>query len=340
MRLLFMGDIMGHDAQIEAAYDSVSGTYQYDDVFEKISPLIKKADFAIANLEVTLAGEPYMGYPQFSSPDVFASACKKSGINVLLNANNHACDRRKQGILRTIETLDSLHILHTGSFADPIDRQMNNLLILEKNSIRIGILNYTYGTNGIPAGEPTIINLIDSTQMAKDIQEAENDSLDKLIMVLHWGKEYQSIPNEQQKQLAKFLFAKGVDIIIGSHPHVIQPMEYDSATPATKEHFIAYSMGNFISNQRTKPRDGGAMIQLTLKKDSTCVISQKAYYLTWVNKYKQNGKSKFQILPAAKYEKIQDDLLSEEAKYKLNVFLKNSRALLDTNNREVKELTE
>ncbi len=334
--LVFMGDIMGHDAQLRSAYDSLTDTYDYSEVFAKISPLIKQADFAIANLEVTLAGPPYSGYPQFSSPPQLAEACRKSGIDVLLNANNHACDRRKNGIIHTIRTLDSLKIKHLGSYLDTSDRASRNLLILHKNGIRIGLLNYTYGTNGIPASPPTIINLIDTLQMARDIQASRKDSLDKLIILLHWGKEYHPLPDEAQKDLAAFLFRQGADIIIGSHPHVIQPMEYEAPSANSPEHLIVYSLGNFVSNQRTQPRDGGAMFSLQLrKKDGKCFISQKGYYLTWVHKYKQNGKYHFEILPAAVYENNPD--LDAASQKKLKSFLIYARTLLNAENKLIFE---
>ena len=119
--LLFIGDIMGHGSQIQSAFNKDSKTYDYASVFSKVTPIIKRTDFAIANLEVTLAGPPFTGYPQFSSPDALAVACKNSGIDVLVTANNHSCDRRKNGLLRTIHVLDSLEIKHTGTFKNPID---------------------------------------------------------------------------------------------------------------------------------------------------------------------------------------------------------------------------
>ncbi len=329
--LVFMGDIMGHDAQLQSAYNSLTDTYDYKEVFAKVSPLIRQADFAIANLEVTLAGKPYSGYPQFSSPPQLAEACRESGIDVLLNANNHACDRRKDGIIHTIMTLDSLHIKHIGSYLDSADRASRNLLVLSKNGIRVGLLNYTYGTNGIPVTPPTIVNRIDTAQMAKDLRASRHDSLDKRIVILHWGKEYHPLPDSSQKALAGFLFSHGADIIIGSHPHVIQPMKYIPATDSSREHLIVYSLGNFVSNQRTQPRDGGAMFTLQLrKKDGKCFISQKGYSLTWVHKYKQNGKYHFEILPAAAHENNPD--LEPAARQKLKAFLKNSRNLLHTYN--------
>ena len=145
---LFMGDIMGHRPQIRSAWQEETKKYDYEEVFSPLEDIIWSSDFAIANLEVTLAGGPYTGYPQFSSPDELAVACKNSGMDVLVTANNHSCDRKNKGIIRTVNVLDSLNILHTGTFKDLGERESKNLLILSKDGIKVGVLNYTYGTNG------------------------------------------------------------------------------------------------------------------------------------------------------------------------------------------------
>ncbi len=339
--VIFMGDIMGHDAQIKAAYDKESQTYDYTSVFEKISPLIASADIAVANLEVTLAGKPFKGYPQFSSPDALAVAAKTAGIDVFVTANNHSCDRGKEGILRTLNVLDSLEIAHTGTFQDSINRAADNLLVLEKNGIKLGLLNYTYGTNGLPAPPPTVVNRIDTLQMSADIKEAESAELDKLIVVLHWGIEYKRQPNQKQRDLANFLFDKGVDVIIGSHPHVIQGLEYRTDSTTQKEQFIAYSLGNFVSNQRAKTKDGGLMVALTFTKneEEKVSITEKGYYLTWVHRPKtEEGNYKFEILPCASVEAEDFEGLDEISKNKMQYFINDSRKLLENENTNVFEL--
>lgn len=336
--LLFIGDIMGHDSQIASALDPATGKYSYDGVFDQVGGIIKEADFAIANLEVTLAGPPFKGYPQFSSPDALAVSCQENGIDVLVTANNHSCDRGKGGILRTLNTLDSLKIKHTGTFRNQNERSSENLLVLEKNNIKIGILNYTYGTNGLPAPSPTVVNLINRTQILKDIESSKSENLDKLIVVLHWGKEYQPLPSKKQIDLGDFLFESGVDIVIGSHPHVLQPMEYHEKNDQQKERFIAYSLGNFVSNQRTSPRDGGAMVQLTISKENNeTSITNQGYYLTWVNKPK-TGSNRFQIISCDSYEKKEFEGLDAGAVNKMKIFTDNSRNLLQKNNVAVEEI--
>jgi len=339
LSLLFIGDIMGHDSQINAAFNKELDGYDYNGVFEKIKPILQKPDFAIANLEVTLAGPPFKGYPQFSSPDELAVACQNNGIDVLVTANNHSCDRRKSGIIRTLDALDSLNILHTGTFRNAAEHESNNLLILNKNNIRVGLLNYTYGTNGIPTPAPTIVNRIDWKNIAKDIEASKSQNLDKLIVFLHWGKEYQSQPSTDQVDLANYLFSNGADIIIGSHPHVLQKMEYRKSLDNSKETFIAYSLGNFVSNQRVRKRDGGAMVELTLTKTNEVTnIEKSGYHLIWVHKPVVNGKSSFQIIAAQSYEQNQFEGMSPTQVDQLKLFIEDSRQLLNSENLEVNEL--
>ena len=334
MSLLFMGDLMGHGPQIDGAYDPYTKTYNFHPVFDKVKHKFKNVDFSIANLEVTLAGKPFKGYPQFSSPDEFASACLNSGINVLVTANNHSCDRGKKGVIRTLDVLDSLGITHTGTFRNQEEFNEKNLLILSKNGISVGILNYTYGTNGIPIPEPTIVNTINLEKIKVDIEKAKQQAIDKLIVVIHWGIEYHQKPNKEQVNIANFLFDNGVDIIIGGHPHVLQPMHFYPITGLRNEKLITYSLGNFVSNQRKSPSDGGAMLEITLFKDATSTrIINHGYYLVWVNKFPiENGKySHFEVLPCKEYESNNFKDLDEKTIKQMNVFIKNSRNLFKDN---------
>lgn len=334
LSLLFMGDIMGHTPQIEGAYNPETKSYDYTPMFEKIKHKFQQVDFAIANLEVTLAGKPFKGYPQFSSPDALAVACKNSGIDVLVTANNHSCDRGKTGIIRTLDVLDSLKIAHTGTFRNRDEFEKNNLLILSKNGISVGILNYTYGTNGISIPEPTIVNLIDLEKIKLDIANAKMQPIDKLIVMIHWGVEYQQQQSKKQENIAQFLFDNGVDIIIGGHPHVLQPMHYSPITSLQNECLVVYSLGNFVSNQRKSPCDGGAMIEITLFKDAqTTQIINHGYHLVWVNKtQKHNSKHcLFEILPCREYENDNFKNLNEKAIQEMKIFIENSRDLFKNN---------
>ena len=327
MSLIFAGDIMGHGGQIEAAHNSATNTYNYDNVFAEIKTTLSRPDFAIANLEVTLAGPPYSGYPQFSSPDKLAEACKKSGIDILVTANNHSCDRGGKGIKRTIEVLDKLAIPHNGTYKNTQDRQFRNLLILRKKNMRIGLLNYTYGTNGLKAPRPTSVNYIDTNQMLLDIEQSKKEELDGLIAVVHWGKEYQTQPNKYQKRIAEFLFRQGVNIVIGGHPHVIQRSEFNKE----KNQLVAYSLGNFVSNQASTNTDGGMMLEITLEKvNGVLKIKDAFYHLIWVHKPTRKGQKIFEVLPCSKFP-LAKIITNKSYLLKMKSFIENAREIMKDN---------
>ena len=176
LRLLFVGDLMQHQGQINAARTSTG--YDYSTCFTYVKEEIKKADLSIANLEVTLGGKPYKGYPAFSAPDEFLTAIHDAGFNVLVTANNHSLDRGKSGLERTIQLIDSLKVPHAGTYINADEREKKYPLLLEKNGFRIALLNYTYGTNGIPVTPPNIVNYIDTAIIAKDITDSMTVDMD------------------------------------------------------------------------------------------------------------------------------------------------------------------
>jgi poly-gamma-glutamate synthesis protein (capsule biosynthesis protein) len=340
LSLLFIGDIMGHGPQITSVYDKTTKTYNYNSVFKYVKPHIENSDFCMANLEVTLAGPPYKGYPQFSSPDQLAEACKVSGIDALVTSNNHSCDRGDDGVIRTIDVLDSIDILHTGTFKDSADRQKNNPLIIEQNCIRVAFLNYTYGTNGLKNHYPAMVNRLEKDIIKADIEVAKKLNVDKIIVVTHWGLEYKPQPDSKDVEMGKFIFEAGADIIIGSHPHVLQKMIWEKKTDIkTKEEAIVYSLGNYVSNQRARYKDGGAMFQITLQKvDGEVSIKNTGYYLTWVYTPIVNGVKKYHVLPAAWFENKPDFFDNIESFNKMKLFLSDSRELYGKYNMNVPEI--
>ena len=348
LSMLFLGDIMQHDSQIEGAYDTLTKKYDYSSCFQYVKPFIDSVDLAIGNLEVTLAGLPYKGYPLFSAPDELASTLKDIGLDVLVTANNHRVDRGSRGLERTIALLDSLQIPHTGTFIDTVTRMDDYPLMVHKNGFSICLLNYTYGTNGMPVEKPNMVNRIDTVQIKIDLAKAKGFNPDVIIVFMHWGSEYQSLPSKFQKDISDFCFLHGAKLVIGSHPHVLQPIEWRKET----DQLIAYSLGNFVSGQRKRYTDGGLMLTVELEKismsDSSSVtrIHDSAYQLEWV--YRTSGRDKkYFILPAHQFE----DRLSEEHqaisesnlnlplvdKKAFQLFLDDSRSLLNKYNLEVKE---
>lgn len=336
LSLLFAGDIMGHDSQIASAYDAVNKKYDYTSCYQFVKPYIESVDLAIGNLELTLAGPPYKGYPAFSSPDALAVTLRDVGFDVLVTANNHSCDKGKRGIERTIEMLDSFKIEHTGTFVDEASRLNDYPLMLTKNGIKLALLNYTYGTNGIPVPSPTIVNPIDTVQMAKDIAKAKRDSAEVIISFVHWGSEYQSQANAFQKMITNFLFKKGVQLVIGAHPHVLQPIEFDKM----QNRLVVYSLGNFVSGQRDRYKNGGAMLRVDLMKiqnDSVEIVTidSASYILQYIHR---DAAKDYYILPVPSFENDTTNFLRTEiAKQTFKTFVDDSRALLNKSTKKIPE---
>jgi len=338
LSLLFVGDIMGHDEQIWSAENRETHLYNYDDVFQYIKPLLSEADITIANFEVTLAGPPYTGYPTFSSPAALAVSCKTAGIDYFVTANNHAADRGKKGIQGTINRLDSIGIPHTGTFLDKAQRDSLYPLMINKDGLSIALLNYTYATNGITVPDPVIVNMLDKNLITRDIQKAKEKNAGLIILFLHWGTEYDTIPSKSQTDLAAYFFSTGVDLIIGSHPHVLQKMIWSKSTEEGKNGIVAYSLGNFVSNQRKPKTDGGSMIriELTLNKNSF-YISNAGYYLTWVYTPIENFRKKFFILPCSEFENKPAFFKNPSDYALMKRFISDSRSLFNNQNLNIKE---
>jgi poly-gamma-glutamate capsule biosynthesis protein CapA/YwtB (metallophosphatase superfamily) len=219
---------------------------------------------------VTLPGvPPYTGYPMFRSPNALGEALKEAGFDLLVTANNHSADGRLIGVNGTLDCLDGLDVAHTGTFRNAAERDALYPLMFYRKGMKLAMLNYTYDTNGMPIPEPTVINLIDTVQIAKDLALALSVQPDFIIVVMHWGLEYQTKESPDQRKQAEFLLRNGADIVIGSHPHVVQPIKEIQTTTAdgqTVRGLVVYSMGNFISNQNKPETDGGMMFTMQLIK--------------------------------------------------------------------------
>lgn len=324
--LLFAGDAMQHLPQVYAA--KTDSSYNYDTVFELVKEKISKADIAAVNFETTLGSEPYKGYPLFSSPNEFASALSNTGFDIFFTANNHALDTGKKGLEQTLQYIKSQGVKQTGTFESQEKRILNYPLMIIKNGIRIAFLNYTYGTNGLLIEKPNIVNLIDTFLIKEDLETTKRLKPDIMIAVMHWGEEYYTSPSLKQEEMAQFLLRSGVRIIIGHHPHVVQPIqtnrENDSIT-----HTVFYSLGNFVSNQRKLNTDGGMLAEIVITKDSVDAfinIESVDYSLVWVHKYFNKKKPVYRILPIDKeLEAMQNKYeLSPSEKYTLERFVKTS----------------
>ena len=298
-----VGDLMSHGAQL---IDAKKGNgYDFNHMFSAITPFTSFADLTLGNFETVTAGAEngFTGYPAFNTPVEFAEAIKEAGFDVFTTANNHCLDRGFLGIERTISALNNLNVYQTGTFST--ESESEKILIVEVKNIKLAILAYTYGTNGInpPSGKSWSVNYINSSNMKRDVESAKSLGADKIIACVHWGDEYQRTPNQKQISVANELFGYGVDIIFGSHPHVIQPMETKTVLDdqgKQKKVFIIWSMGNFISNQRKRYTDSGVIINICLVKNlitEETKIDKIDYIPTYVSNL--NG---FSILPV--YESI------------------------------------
>jgi poly-gamma-glutamate capsule biosynthesis protein CapA/YwtB (metallophosphatase superfamily) len=304
VRIALTGDIMGHLPLVQSMYQPENQRYDYFPAFLYIAPYFTSCDVVIGNLEVTLAGPPYTGYPMFSSPDDLVTSLQKAGFNFLITANNHSYDKGKAGLVRTLNVLDSLQMLHTGTFRDTTERENTYPFIWEvKKGFRMAVLNYTYGTNGLTVYPPNVVNMIDTAIIRKELIKARAMNPDFILTTFHWGEEYQRKESSEQRRIAQFCADHGADAIVGGHPHVVQPMAWISpASDSVKKVPVFYSLGNFLSNQREPYRDGGLIGEILLvKKNNTTHIHSIRYFPTWVYKKEKHPVS-YTIIPVQKFE--------------------------------------
>jgi len=289
VKMSITGDLMCHMWQMDNARQP-DGSYDFHYAFQHVKPYLSDADLTVGNLETTFAGADigHSGYPMFNAPDALGEALRDAGFDLLSTANNHSNDKREAGILRTLEVLDTLGISHVGTYASQEDR--DTILIKEINGMTFAFISYSYSTNGIPlaAGKPYLCNLLDDgTALAEDIRRARALDPDFVIVMPHMGDEYALTPRQVYRDWADLMFDAGADIILASHPHVLQPAEFRRHTDengVTRDCFIIYSLGNFISSQRDVPRDAGLILNLYFKREpgEKATLDRVGFMPTWV----------------------------------------------------------
>ncbi len=327
--LTAVGDIMVHDPQLKSQFDSKSNTYSFDNNFKYITPYVSKSDLAIANLETTLAGsdKTYSSFPRFNSPDELASAIKNSGFDIVSTINNHSYDRSSDGVYRTLDILRSKDLKTVGTRKNESE---SNYLVEDVDGVKLGITSYSYGQvsgnnkalNGLPVKSSDLnnLNIFTSNDVNKafneikaTLDEMNKNKTDLQVVMLHWGNEYNRYPDEFQNELARMLCDYGVDIIIGSHPHVVQPIEMIKSDKNDNQTLVIYSLGNFLSNQRNeilnkKYTEDGVIVNINISKNletDETKISSVDYIPTWVNKYiDKNGKYTYEIIPLISKDQI------------------------------------
>jgi len=282
--LAVAGDTVGHNPLNQDAYDSASGRYDYTRLYADVQHHIEEADYAIVNLETTLSGGTPSGYPQFNSPDDWAVGLKNAGFDLASTANNHTRDRGYDGIFRTLDVLDQVGLAHVGTYRSQAERDENSgIVVADVGGISVAFLCYTYGLNGYTIAEDmdwcvnrfnldyaTDLSTPDTGLLQRDLAAAQALEPDLIAVIMHWGVEYQNQPNAYQQEMAEFLVANGADLVLGSHPHVIQRYEtVTAAAPDGSERtgFVIYSLGNFVSNQYYDYTNMTIILKLTLRKD-------------------------------------------------------------------------
>ncbi len=319
-----IGDIMAHEPQI-IAQKKDGDIYDFDNNYDKVRFLFKGMDLMVANLETTLSGKEkrFSGYPLFNAPDELAEAVSNAGIHVVSLANNHIYDRSESGFFRTIGVLEEFSIFPVGVRKDTTQRQY---IIRDVNGIKIGITAFTYETakvnglktiNGLLISDKVspLLNSFDpsdvigeSKRMKQVVNQMKADSVDLTIFMMHWGQEYNTSPNSYQVELATLLNHFGVDLIIGSHPHVVQPLGFIQHPETQHKTFVAYSLGNFISNQRFETlrnyhTEDGLLVKVELMKPAgeKVRIEKVRYFPLWVNRELRNNKQFYEVLNCIDY---------------------------------------
>ncbi|MDO3676991.1 CapA family protein [Paenibacillus ehimensis] len=308
IRMMRTGDKQGGSA------DNQGELYDFGQAFEPVARYLQDAHLTIGNLETTFAGGPDDGYtkprrnpkngnPTFNCPDAFASALKAAGFNVLATANNHCMDYGVRGLRRTLELLDKNGIAHVGTYRNR--QESRSLCVQEVEGVRIGILSYTRDTNGIPVpkSQPAGVKKLVRTSMRKDLKRLRAIS-DFIIVCMHCGYEYHQRPAVHQKKLVRFLFRQGADVVLGSHPHVLQPAVCRTVKDIggrTRKRFAVYSLGNFIST-RLHGKDAaltGLIVRIKLRKASSGSVRLAGveYIPTWVCMTKNGTEKKCRIVP-------------------------------------------
>lgn len=342
LRIAVVGDLMCHSPQFNYAKVS-KDSFDFNPVYRYIKESLENADFTFGNLETVIGemGSVYLGYPRFKSPKDYVTALANNGFDFLCFANNHTLDQAEKGILNTIQTLNENSIGYTGAFNSQSDR--DSIRILNLNGIKIALLAYSYGTNGnvIPKGKEYLINLIDYNLIEKDILSAKQSSAEIVLVNFHFGNEYQRFPSDYQKEVVKKTIEFGADLITASHPHVIQPIEFYKTNCATLDSaVVAYSLGNFISNQRKRYTDAGVILYLNLEKNlNTKKIELKSveYLPTWVFKGKTDFGNEFIILPLSKdIDSLKFNFISDSDKARMKQALTDTQEIITVYTKGIK----
>lgn len=295
LRVVMVGDMLMHERVIESGARE-DGGYNFDHLFSNVKDTIEAADLALVNQETILGGTELRlsGYPCFNSPYELGDSLVNAGFDVVLHATNHTLDKGKSGVLNCMNYWNETHpqVAYLG-INESAAMQEDYLYIYEHEDMKIAVLNYTYGTNGInpPEDMPYIVNYMDKEKMAQDLKKAEEQA-DFTIVCPHWGTEYVLSETKSQANMATFLSENGADLIIGTHPHVIEPIKWVE-TDAGKT-LVYYSIGNFVNGtsgtgQGTMNRMVGGIADVTLTRDESGNVIIEEYGVIPIVSHIENG---------------------------------------------------
>ena len=311
-----VGDILMWKSQIDAARQNGSDVYSFAGVFAPVASILQSADFTIGNLETTFSGsaQPFQigsartGFPRFNCPDQLALDLRDAGFDLLTTANNHCLDGGWTGLCRTLDVLDRSQLAHTGTYRTR--EESLQPFITEKNGIRIGVLAYTYGTNKqrIPLAKPWMVNLLQPDRITAEIASLR-PQVDFLIVCLHFGVEFRYRPTLNQRRLVQSLLEAGSDVILGAHPHVLQPIvtpRIPTGGGSYRQTVAAYSLGNFTSARMLGIRQSqcGTILLITAEKDESqqaVVIPAISAVPTYCQRIAGKGQSRFRVMPLRGY---------------------------------------
>lgn len=292
--LVAVGDNLIHNTLIDAGKTS-DGTLDYNSFYANIKKDISAADIAVINQETMLGGSEfeYAGYPQFNTPWEVGEAAIAAGFDIFTCATNHSMDVGFKGIEQECKFFDARpEVTHIGT--NDTEEDYNTIVYYEKNGIKFAILNYTYGTNGIPRpeGKSWCVNMMDKEKITSDVNTAKQNA-DAVIVFPHWGTENSSSVSDYQKEYVQLFSELGVDIVIGAHPHVLQPVEWVTNEQTGKKMLVYYSLGNFISHQTSVDQLCGGMARITIDKNNDEITVTSAKLVPVVCWYSSNESKKF-----------------------------------------------
>jgi len=302
-----VGDIMCHSTQYNYARVG-KDSFDFKPIFSEIGDYLRSKDILFGNLETVLAGgtKRYSGYPFFNTPNELAEALKLAGFDFLFTTNNHANDMGQNGVERTIDILKKVNIVPIGTKRIKSREPTYNIFV--RKGLRFGVLAYTYGTNyNENAKHPReYVSYINPQKIENDIKKLKKKNADVIIVYFHFGKEYQKEPSQYQSKIVSKTISYGADIILASHPHIVQKFEIFKTTNAKLDAgFVTYSLGNFISNQRWRYSDGGLIFNFDITKNiftDSVYINDVSFLPIWVFKGEVNGKKEYVILPSGNYK--------------------------------------